>query len=158
MKLAEALLFRADRNRAFEQLRARIAASARYQEGETPSEDAGELVNACSGVLDELERLICQVNRTNAATVMPDGRTVTDALAERDVLRLRYSLFTSAADAASGTGQRGMLVRTTRSELKFVTDLDVRGLRRRAGEVARQIRELDAQIQQVNWTTELLEP
>lgn len=40
MKLAEALALRADAARRAEQLRARIAASARYQEGETPAEDA----------------------------------------------------------------------------------------------------------------------
>jgi hypothetical protein len=86
MKLAEALLLGADRNRTYEQLRARIQASARYQEGEQPPEDAKELVDACYSVLDELEHLIRQINRTNALTSMPDGRTVTDALAERDVL------------------------------------------------------------------------
>ena len=157
MKLAEALLLRADRNRTYEQLRARIGASARYQEGEQPPEDAKELVDACYSVLDELEHLIRQINRTNALTSMPDGRTVTDALAERDVLRLCHSLASGAADAASGTGQRGAFMRATRSELKVVTALDVGALRQRASDIARRTRELDAQIQQVNWTTELVE-
>ncbi len=40
MKLAEALLLRADRNRTLEQLKQRIQVSARYQEGEKPPEDA----------------------------------------------------------------------------------------------------------------------
>jgi hypothetical protein len=157
MKLAEALLLRADRNRTFEQLRARIAASARHQEGERPPENASDLIQAASGVLDDLQRLIRQINRTNSETLMPDGRRVTDALAERDVLRLRYALLTGAADAASGASQRGIVMRATRSELKVVTDLEVRDLRQRASDAARQVRELDAQIQQVNWTTELIE-
>jgi hypothetical protein len=157
MKLAEALLLRADRNRSYEQLRARIAASARYQEGERPPENANDLIKSCSAVLDELERLIRQINRTNSATLMPDGRSVSDALAERDVLRLRYTLVTGAADAASGSGQRGVMLRATRSELKVVTDLDVRGLRQQGSDIARRTRELDAQVQQVNWTTELIE-
>ena len=157
MKLAEALLLRADRNRTYEQLRARVAASARYQEGERPPENANDLIEACSAVLDELERLIRQINRTNSATSMPDGRTVSAALAERDVLRLRYSLITGAADAASGSGPRGVMMRSTRSELKVVTDLDVRGLRQQASDLARRTRELDAQVQQVNWTTDLIE-
>ena len=157
MKLAEALLLRADRNRTFEQLRVRIAASSRYQEGEPPAEDASELVQVARSVLDELERLIRDINRTNAATTLPDGRTVSDALAERDVLRLRYALASGAADSASGGGQRGAMMRTTRSELKVITDVDVRELRREAADLARRTRELDAQIQQVNWTTELIE-
>ena len=93
MKLAEALSLRADRNRTFEQLRARISASARFQEGETPPENAVELIRSSASVLDELERLIRQINRTNSVTLLPDGRTMSDTLAERDVLRLRYSLF-----------------------------------------------------------------
>jgi ABC-type transporter Mla subunit MlaD len=89
MKLAEALLLGADRNRSLEQLKQRIQVSARYRGGENPPEEARDLVAAASAVLDELEVLIHN-NRTNSGTVMADGRTVTDALAERDVLRLRY--------------------------------------------------------------------
>jgi len=104
-----------------------------------------------------LETHVRQIHRINALTPMPDGRTVTDAHAERDVLRLRHTLLSGAADAASGTGQRGTFMRATRSELKVVTALDVGALRQRASEVARRTRELDAQIQQANWMTELVE-
>ena len=157
MKLAEALLLRADRNRTLEQLKQRIQVSARYQEGEDPPEDARALVSAASAVLDELERLIRDINRTNSSTVMADGRTVTDALAERDVLRLRYSMLKISADAASGSQQQSGYMRATRSELKFMSALDVRRLRQQTSDVARRARELDARIQEVNWTTELQE-
>jgi len=157
MKLAEALLLRADRNRTLEQLKQRIQISARYQEGEKPPEDARDLVAATSVVLDELEVLIRNINRTNSGTVMADRRTVTDALAERDVLRLRYSMLKVSAEAASGALQPAGFMRATRSELKYVRALDVKGLRQQASDVARQARELDARIQQVNWTTELQE-
>ncbi len=157
MKLAEALLLRADRNRSLEQLKQRIQVSARYQEGEQPPEDARDLVATASTVLDDLELLIRHINRTNSATVMPDGRTVTDALAERDVLRLRYSMLKVSADAASGGSQQAGYIRATRSELKYLRALDVKKLRQQASDIARQARELDARIQQVNWTTELQE-
>ena len=45
MKLAEALALRADAAQRAEQLRARVTASARYQEGETPAEDAAALLD-----------------------------------------------------------------------------------------------------------------
>jgi hypothetical protein len=157
MKLAEALMLRADRNRSLEQLKQRIQVSARYQEGEQPPEDARELVTLASTVLDELEILIRNINRTNSGTVMADGRTVTDALAERDVLRLRYSMLRVSAEAASGGSQQAGFMRATRSELKYMRALDVRGLRQQASDVARHVRELDARIQQINWTTELQE-
>jgi len=108
-------------------------------------------------VLDELEVLIRSVNRTNSGTVMADGRTVTDALAERDVLRLRYSMLKTSAEAASGALQQAGFMRATRSELKYMRALDVKGLRQQASDVARRARELDARIQQINWTTELQE-
>lgn len=44
MKLAEALAERAEATRRVEQLRARVVGNARYQEGETPSEDAAQLL------------------------------------------------------------------------------------------------------------------
>jgi hypothetical protein len=109
-----------------------------------------------SSVLDELEGLIRNINRTNSSTVMADGRTLTDALAERDVHKLRYSLLRASADAASGAPQAGYM-RTTRSELKVISALDVPNLRQQASNVARRARELDARIQEVNWTTDLRE-
>ncbi|GAA4521712.1 hypothetical protein GCM10023191_100260 [Actinoallomurus oryzae] len=103
MKLAEALALRADAVRRAEQLRARIAASARYQEGESPAEDAAALLAEAGEVFGELESLIRRINRTNAATQVGAG-TLTDALAHRDVLRLRHALITAAAGAAVGEG------------------------------------------------------
>ncbi|MEU8658535.1 DIP1984 family protein, partial [Actinoplanes philippinensis] len=139
MKLAEALALRAAASRRAEQLRSRVAGSARYQEGETPAEDAASLLTEAGAVLDELESLIRRINRTNAATVV-EGGTLTDALARRDVLRLRHGILTSAADAAAGEGQRGF--RQLRSELKMLPALPVADLRRQADDVARQLREV----------------
>ena len=154
MKLAEALALRADASRRAEQLRSRIAGSARYQEGETPAEDAASLLSEADEVLDELGTLIRRINRTNAATVV-DGGTLTDALARRDVLRLRHGVVTSAADAAAGEGHRGF--RQLRSELKMIPALPVAELRRRADDLARQIREVDTLIQRMNWETEVID-
>jgi hypothetical protein len=155
MKLAEALALRADAARRAEQLRARITASARYQEGEAPAEDAAALLAEAGEVLGELESLIRRINRTNAATRTPDGGTLTDALARRDVLRLRHSLVTSAADAAAGDGQRGF--RQLRSELTMLPALPVAELRTRADDLARQLREVDTLIQRSNWEVDLLD-
>lgn len=155
MKLAEALALRSDAARRAEQLRARITASARYQEGETPAEDASALLAEAGEVLGELESLIRRINRTNAAIVVREGGTLTDALACRDVLRLRHRVVTSAADAAAGEGQRGY--RQLRSELTMVPALSVSELRRQADDLARQLREVDTLIQRTNWEVDLLD-
>jgi hypothetical protein len=153
VKLAEALALRADAARQVERLRARIVANARFQEGEEPTEDAAALLAEAGRVLDELEGLIRRINRTNAATRMGPEGTITDALARRDVLRARHSVVTAAADAAAGHGTGRQL----RSELKMLTALPVAQLRAQADDLARQVRELDARIQQSNWEFDLLE-
>jgi threonine aldolase len=154
MKLAEALALRADAARRAEQLRARIAASARYQEGEAPAEDAGTLLTEAGEVLNELESLIRRINGTNAATLV-EGGTLTDALARRDVLRLRHSVITSAADAAAGKDQRAF--RQLRSELKMIPALPVAELRGQADGLARELREVDTLVQRTNWEADLLD-
>ncbi|MFJ8435816.1 DIP1984 family protein [Kitasatospora sp. NPDC094019] len=156
MKLAEALAQRAAAARQVEQLRARVVGSARFQEGEEPAENAADVLAQADEALDELERLIRAINRTNSAAVVEGGGTVTDALARRDVLRLRHSVITSAADAASGRDQRGA-VRQLRSELRILSALPVAELRARADVLAKEIREVDTLIQRTNWEIDLIE-
>jgi hypothetical protein len=156
MKLAEGLALRADAARRIEQLRARIVASARYQEGEEPPEDATALLTEAGVMLDDLEVLIRRINRTNAnAQIGADG-TITDALARRDALRLRHAVVTAAADAAAGRSQNGFS-RQLRSELKMLSALPVAQLRAQADEIARELRELDVRIQRSNWEVDLLD-
>jgi hypothetical protein len=154
MKLAEALALRAEAIRRIEQLRGRIVDNARYQEGEEPAEDAAALLAQTGQACANLESLIRRINRTNAAAQMGAG-TITDALARRDVLKLRHGIATAAADAAAGR-ERGWN-RQLRSELTFISALPVTDLRTQADDVARQIRELDIEIQRTNWEVDLLE-
>ncbi|MEU8088271.1 DIP1984 family protein [Micromonospora sp. NPDC049101] len=156
MKLGEALTERAEAARRVEQLRTRINGSARYQEGELPPEDAAVLLTELDQVLDDLESLIRRINRTNAAVPVDDLGTLTDALARRDVLRLRHGAITAAADAAAGSG-RGHPARQLRSELKMLAALPVAELRGRADGLAGQLRELEVRIQRTNWEADLLD-
>lgn len=156
MKLAEALAERAEATRRVEQLRARVVGSARYQEGQTPAEEASQLLAEAGEVLDTLESLIRRINRTNAAVQMGEDGTLTDALARRDVLRLRHAVVTAAADAAAGTGERGY-GRQLRSELMMLSALPVAELRAQADVLAREIREIDTRIQRTNWEADLLD-
>jgi len=154
MKLAEALILRSDPKRVYEQIKTRAQASARYQEGETPSEDAQALVGQAEEALNDLEDLIRRINVTNASATIDGGATLTAALAEPDVLRLRYALLTSVADSAVGRNQQARQIRT---ELKFISALSVQDLRSAADDVAKRHRELDAKIQEANWRVDLVE-
>jgi hypothetical protein len=111
---------------------------------------------AADRVLGELEDLIRRINRTNAATMLDERMTVTDAIARRDALRWRHALYSSVADAASG-GSGPAMIRQIRSELRYVSAVTVSELRAAAGEAAKQHRELDVRIQQANWATDLLD-
>lgn len=158
MKLGEALTMRADAARRVQQLQARIVASARFQEGEEPAEDAEVLLVEAGRALDDLEQLIRRINRTNAAAAIAGQGTITDALARRDALRLRHALVSTSADAAVGKGRQGVpMVRQLRSELKMLTALPVSRLRTEADAIARELRELDVQLQKSNWEVDLLD-
>ncbi|MEW1960873.1 DIP1984 family protein [Microbacterium sp. NPDC077644] len=154
MKIAEALTARADLQRRIEQLRARITANARYQEGEEPAEDAAALLGEAEKDLVGLRELIRRINATNARLDLGADGTMTDALAARDVLRLQHSLLADAAAAASGSDS-GM--RQMRSELRQIAALPVAQLREAADRVAQELRELDNRIQEANWTHDLEE-
>jgi len=154
MRLAEALALRADALKRYQEIRVRAQTSARYQEGEEPAEDAAALVREADAVLDELEDLIRRINLTNAGSEMPGGGTITDAIAHRDVLKMRHALYTGAADWASGRGG-GAAPRQLRSELRQLTNLNVAQLRDRADVLARDYRVLDTAIQQRNWEVDL---
>lgn len=155
MKLAEALSTRADLQRKINQLRSRITANARYQEGEEPAEDASALLVEAESCLEQLRDLISRINTTNTRIDLGADGTMTDALATRDVLRLRHSLLSSAATAASGTEVSSF--RQIRSELRQLPALPVSDLQRQADVTAQELRELDNRIQHANWTHDLEE-
>lgn len=152
MKLAEALARRADIQTRVTEVRSRLTQVARVQEGEQPAEDPQELLGQLEQLIGELAPLIVRINRTNMATKLGDGRSLMEALAERDALQLRYGALDAVADAAVQT-----ISRYSRSEIKTVATVSVAALRKQTDEIARQRRELDTQVQAANWTVDLIE-
>ena len=152
MKLAEALLLRADCQKRMEQLKSRLIGSAKLQEGEVPPENPQKLLAEVEAVADQLMDLIRRINRTNSTTTFVEGSTLADALAERDVLLLRRGIYNDLATFASVRQDR-----ITRSEVKYIATVDVAETRKRADELAKNYRELDARIQELNWKTELVD-
>lgn len=151
MKLAEALVNRADTQKRVEQLRQRLARSAKVQEGEKPPEDPTELLQELERALAELSALIKRINKTNVSVSFDEGGTLTDALAERDMLALKRSVLASLIEAAAPQA------RFARAEIKYLSTVNVAELQRQADALARQRRELDARIQETNWRTDLVE-
>jgi len=152
MKLAEALALRADIQKRIRGLGDRAQESAQVQEGEQPPENPEELLAQLDEIFTQLTLLIARINRTNLSATLADGTTLTDALARRDVLALRYRTLDSIANAAAAKQSR-----YSRSEIKNLATLNVSALRKQLDEIAQQRRELEGQLQAANWTVDLLE-
>lgn len=150
MKLAEALILRADSQKRGGELKRRIADSSKVQEGELPTEDPIPLLRELEEVAAEMLELIQRINRTNAVTPFSSDKTLTDALAERDVLHGRRKAYEELAEAATVRQDR-----YSRSEVKFQSTFDVAKMRKQISDISKQARELDMKIQELNWLTEL---
>jgi hypothetical protein len=152
MKLSEALIRRADVQKRIQQLRQRMNQNALVQEGSQPAEQPEELLDESRRALGELVILVRQINRTNLATRFDETRTLTDALAERDMLMLERSILSGLVESAAIR-----LPRYGHIEVRFERTVDVPEIQKRIDVLSRRYRELDTRIQELNWQTELIE-
>jgi hypothetical protein len=152
MKLSEALILRADSQKRIEQLKQRILRNAKVQEGDTAPENPRALLEELERTLSLLEDLIKRINKTNSVTEFEASKSLSDALAERDVLLTRRNAYNQLVDAASVIQNL-----YSRSEIKFISTVDIPEAQQRVDELSKQYRELDSRIQAMNWQTELLD-
>ena len=89
MKLAEALSIRKDLQKRIQQLGQRIQNNVKVQEGDEPSEQPKELMKELDECLKKLESLIWRINATNMQTTDEEGKTLTQLMAEKDILTMR---------------------------------------------------------------------
>lgn len=150
MKLAEALSIRKDLQTRISQLSARLASNVRVQEGDEPAEDPKELFKELDSCLKQLEEYIYRINLTNMRT-MSGEKTLTQLMAERDVLTKRVEVMQNVFNQASSTNER-----YSRSEIKFVTTIDIKALRKQIDKLSSQLRQLDIEIQSINFATDLI--
>ena len=152
MKLSEALIERADLQTRMAQLRARLQQNAQVQEGEQPFQDPQEILAEFEQLAAQLLRLIQIINRTNSQTAFAEGETLSDALARRDVLKLRVAAYRQLVESATEKSNRYSL-----AEIKVLATINVSQTQKRADEIAKELRELDTQIQALNWAADLVE-
>jgi hypothetical protein len=146
MKLAEALMLRADLQKKVDSLRGRLQHNALVQEGEKPSETPDELLRELGGVLKQLEGLILKINQANLKAQVKKGMSLTAALAKRDVLILRHSALTTLAQHCQ--------VRPSRygsKEIRWLTTIKPAVVQKQLDKTSKDLRELNAAIQETNW-------
>lgn len=150
MKLAEALLLRAEYQTRLAETETRILNNLKIQEGEEPDEDPNVLIKEAMELNVKLCELVTAINRANNTTMLQGGQTIAEALAQREMLNRRRALIIRIIEKAA---QRDY--RLTRSEIKMLTTVKIASLQAEADALAKEFREIDTQIQAQNWLTDM---
>ena len=152
MKLAEALSLRKDLEKRISELKERLGNVVKVQEDDEPAENPEELMSELDRCLVQLELLIFNINITNMKVVDENGKSMTKLLAERDVLDRRISILRHTFNCASKRDGR-----YSRNEIRMVTMIDVKSLRKQLDKYSQQYRQLDNTIQRLNFCYDLVE-
>ena len=152
MKLAEALILRADIQKRIEQIKQRITRNAKVQEGEQPAEDPNKLLIELQELAEQWMKLVQQINKTNNVTSYDDSLNLVDAIAIRDKLKMLQNVYLSLAKEATITQTR-----YSKSEVRFKSSVKVANIQKKADELAKEYRIVDTAIQTLNWNTDLIE-
>ena len=152
MKLATALSRRKELQTHIHELENRLMNNAQVQEGEEPAEDPRELLGELAADHQELERLISAITRTNDRTAAEGEKTLSDLRARRDCLRGQLGIWRNFLSCASAT-----VSRRTVGEIKIRSAVPVKDFQKQVDQGAKELRQLEERIQELNWTTELLE-
>lgn len=150
MKLAAALIERADLQTRLTQLQTRLLNNAKVQEGVNPNEDPKDLLKELDEISKQLEDYIYRINMTNAATLV-DETPLTSLLAKKDVLTKKISILRAFLNESSALVDRYSL-----KEIKIDSTVDVAKLQKDLDTLSKELRLLDQKIQEINWTTDLI--
>jgi len=151
MILAEALINRGNCQKMIEILREKLVKYARIQEGEKPAEDPGEILDKLTGHFAELTSLMQRINKTNSLTAFDESRSIADVLAHRDVLKQKWNALSRTISAATDLTER-----YSKKEIKMLSSIDVKEYQKIADDTAKEYREIDLKIQEMNWKVELV--
>ena len=148
MKLAEALLLRADLMKKIEHLQNRITPVLIVSDDKLPQEDPDKLMAQLRKAIQDLETLIIRINKTNNETYIEGEGFLMEALAKRDSLKilsekLRYIRY---AAQINNSGDKNLK-----------TTMDIKNLQIEMDQTGRAFREIDSKIQEINWLTELID-
>ena len=150
MKLAEALMERAELRKRISTLSTRLADNAQVYEGEEPHEDPKRMLEELDITIPKYAELVARINIVNASTVASDGHTLAELIATRDALIAKADVLNKLIESATES-QYGY-----RNDMpKLVPSVDIRSLRRESDAVSKEAREKDVLIQATNWITEI---
>lgn len=146
MKLAEALLLRADLMKKIDHLQNRITPVLIVSDDRLPQEDPNKLMAQLRKAIQDLESLVVRINKTNNETSVEGEGLLMEALAKRDSLKMLSEKLRNIRYAAQINNSGDKNLKTT---------IDIKSLQIEMDQVGRAFREIDSKIQGVNWLTEL---
>lgn len=151
MKIAEALILRADIQKRIAQLKTRLNNNAKVQENEEPAENPELLLTELENLISQLNDLIVKINRTNTLSKI-DGISLVELIAKKDTLSQKAGILREFIEIAS---QKVNLYSMT--EIKVFSTVNVSELQKKLDKLSKEIRETDTKLQQANWTIDLVE-
>lgn len=117
---------------------------------------AEELRAALDKELVELRNLIISINLTNNSAKLPCGLTVMEAIAHRESLKQSQAVWTSIVGHIRPRTEKDYRD-SERITYVVAPDIHPAGIKQSANGAAKSWRELDNQLQQANWTIDLVE-
>lgn len=150
MKLAEALLLRSEYQKKIENLHSRILVNLKVQENDKPHENPDALLKEAFDLNEQLCVLIKQINARNNVVCLPNGMLLAEALADREMLMKKRNMLATIVARANERDYR-----LTHTEIKMCVTLSIGELQKQIDSFSRTFRELDTQIQALNWTVDL---
>ena len=150
MKLSEALIIRSDLQKRVQQIKSRLIANAKVQEGDTTVENPAEIMAELNQTLADLCEIIKRINLTNSQVT--DGeKTMTELLADRDTLTTKITIYQEFLATA-----RNKIDRYSNKEIKIFSSVDVKEEQTKLDKLSKELRELDVKIQALNWQSDLM--
>lgn len=146
MKLAEALLPRADLLKKIEHLQNRIRPVLIVPDNKQPQEDPDKLLSQLRKAIQDLEALVVRINKTNNATKVPGEGYLMEALAKMDSLKMLSEKLRTIRYSAQINNS---------GETNLKTTIDIKKLQAEMDQTGRAFREIDSKIQETNWLTVL---
>lgn len=151
MKLAEALIERAELQKKNAQLLNRVTRNTMVQEGDAPAENPQELIAEYDVNMARFLFLAQKINETNNKTLFDNRDNVTGAIARRDYLGASIRAYRLIYESATIKQNR-----YSQTEVKYVRCVDAQELQDRINKLSKEYRELDTKLQGINWTVDLM--
>ncbi|KEH97566.1 DIP1984 family protein [Clostridium massiliodielmoense] len=152
MKLAEALILRADLQKRIQQLRIRLINNCKVQEGDEPYEKPEDLLLELDTTMNELTKLIQRINKANSNIEFDENISLADVLSIRDSMLNKRNILNELIQQSVIKQDR-----YSTSEVKFYSTIDIKKYQKELDNLSKEYRELDTKIQSKNWTIDLIE-